>query len=291
MLTTGSWCVQLSLAHSTPSLPQPTASSSATPGLTLIASITAIQAGCEDSTGCPSRAGRATCRPWSVRFRLVMLKTSSKMLIVLAACLLALAGQSQAYKVMVAPGKTECISQNMEAAHFEVSTLSLGLRFADTACLRSEPHCCSLLSPAGLRSSTSRGCRVCEPTVPQLPAVHNTAGKNFITSTGAVASCSCQQATLGAVGFVSGCPSSCCPNARSQASSAHLQNNLTMKFLDQPVCIPVPACSCTARLASRSGHSKASHQKHTSTSQHTGQACTSCGKHLPRNLLLSSSAA
>jgi hypothetical protein len=50
----------------------------------------------------------------------------SKLLLLLATGLLALCRPGQAYKVMVAPGKTECISQMMEAAHFEVSTLSLG---------------------------------------------------------------------------------------------------------------------------------------------------------------------
>lgn len=45
---------------------------------------------------------------------------SRHILLLLAAGLLALFSPCQAYKVMVAPGKTECISQNMEAAHFEV---------------------------------------------------------------------------------------------------------------------------------------------------------------------------
>lgn len=54
-------------------------------------------------------------------------------MLLVAAGLAVLAGQGQAYKVLVAPGKTECISQNMEAAHFEVLTLSLGPRTPDGA--------------------------------------------------------------------------------------------------------------------------------------------------------------
>lgn len=42
-------------------------------------------------------------------------------LLLLAAGLLALVSQGQASKILVAPGKTECISQTMEAAHFEVT--------------------------------------------------------------------------------------------------------------------------------------------------------------------------
>lgn len=58
------------------------------------------------------------------------------LLAAVAGLLLLAAPAAQAAKVMVAPGKTECISHNMEAAHFEVSINSLGAFEPDPGSIR-----------------------------------------------------------------------------------------------------------------------------------------------------------
>jgi hypothetical protein len=210
---------------------------------------------------------------------------STRILILIAACLLALAGQSQASKVMVAPGKTECISQNMEAAHFEVSTLSLDPRNAGMASMRSDPHCCCLTCCPQQVSGAARVEGAVFVT-PRYPNYQPSTTLRVRTLSAVLEQCPAPASNLGRCRFRQ--HTSAAPRCQI---AGQLSTRRRLRRLSQPLRIPVDACSCTARLASRSGLSKASHQKHTLTLQHTGQACTSFGKHLPKKLWLSTSAA